>query len=752
MSANQIGPFEILRTLGRVDEKRVFKAATPSDGKIVAVRPIPRNAQSAARLIDAARRAMTLESPSIVQVLEVTESDGESYAVTEYVEGNSLRSLMKQDAEVSVWDATDIARQICSAIDHARLRHLGHNNLTPTNIMIEWDGAVKVMDYETLTDPRESYCTGRNPEALHYLSPEQARGAEADWRSNLFSLGAMLYELLTQQKAFPGADEQEILENVTGKEPKAPHLVKATLNPGLSRVIMKALSKAPEGRYQSGTELIHDFENCRKLITEPVAQLDRPANPVASSIRKPEERAPVVVGSNAVRQAERLAPRPVASIAVRPDQDFGETAPASLQARSGCTGIAKPAPAPEPVPQSAQPKPAPGSPAVATITSVPVKAQDNSVEALVAPQLFAPQVFEEAEAEDSQKTVNAARQRLRQQLKKPSLSSFAVKHKAALLYAAAGALLLIASFGLGRGIGGVIRAYVRPSQPAAAAAEQPAPQPQIMPAVEQATVPSEVKQPVRSGRRAGKKRGATVIAAASPALMLGGLMIESSPPGASIQLDGGVLSFQTPHTASSLSVGRHTVIVSKPGYAAEARTVEIIAGLQSHLVISLAELGATVSIASDPPGAAVFVDGQDSGRRTPVALVLKKGSHTLSLRKAGYLQAAGKLDVVPGQSFQFAPHLLPAGNEDDIKAVGKLGHILGHHARGSMATLQVRSNPRGARIIVNQRVLDKTTPAEFSIPEGAYEVALALDGYSRVERTFSVVAGSTFTIDEQLQK
>ena len=69
-----------------------------------------------------------------------------------------------------------------------------------------------------------------------------------------------------------------------------------------------------------------------------------------------------------------------------------------------------------------------------------------------------------------------------------------------------------------------------------------------------------------------------------------------------------------------------------------------------------------------------------------------------------------------------------------------------------MATLQVRSNPKGARIIVNQRVLDKTTPAEFSIPEGAYEVALALDGYSRVERTINVVAGSSFTIDEKLQK
>jgi len=83
------------------------------------------------------------------------------------------------------------------------------------------DGTVKVMDYETVTEPRESYHSGRNPEALYYVSPEQARGKEPDWRSNLFSLGAMLYELLTGEKAFPGEDAREILENITSKDPKA---------------------------------------------------------------------------------------------------------------------------------------------------------------------------------------------------------------------------------------------------------------------------------------------------------------------------------------------------------------------------------------------------------------------------------------------------------------------------------------------------------------------------------------------------
>jgi len=330
--------------------------------------------------------------------------------------------------------------------------------------------------------------------------------------------------------------------------------------------------------------------------------------------------------------------------------------------------------------------------------------------------------------------------------------AFAASHKAVLLYAAGGALLLIASFGLGHGIGDVIRAYVRPSQPTASATEQPQPMTAATTAEEVTAVPDDTRA-TPSGRRSGKKRSAPAIMAASPALMVGELIIDSSPQGATIQLDGqGALSFQTPYTASSLSVGRHTVGLSKPGYATESRTIEIAAGQKSHLMVALSELGATVSIASDPPGAAVFIDGQDSGRTTPVAVVLKKGSHTLNLRKVGYLQASAKVELTAGQSFQFAPHLLPAGNEDDIKAVGKLSRVLGRHSKSNMATLQIRTNPKGARIIVNQRVLDKTTPADFSVPEGSYEIGLALDGYSRVERTISVVAGSTFVVDEQLQK
>ena len=716
MSANQIGPFEILRTLGRIHEKRVFKAASSADGKVIAIRPIPGDGERALALIAAARRAMTLESPNIVQVQEVTESDGESYVVTEYVEGNDLRSLIKQNAGVSVWDATDIARQICSAIDHARLRHLAHRNLTPANIMVEWDGTVKVMDYETLTEPSESYHSGRNPEALHYLSPEQARGEDPDWRSNLFSLGAMLYELLTGEKAFPGEDSREILENITSKNPKAPHLFQATVNPGLSGVIMKALSKTPEERYQSGAELIRDFENHRKSVAESAPATAKPANSIRSAADRPKD-SPPIADRSVVKQPAMVAPRAAVSIAVKPPQSF-------------------------PPPSSVKPAVA-MEPASSVITSPTIMMRSNSPEPTVAGR-----ESEESPAEDTRNAAPAITPRM-----KPtsSPSAFAARHRAVLLYAAAGVLLVIASYGLGHGIGDVIRAYVRPSQPIVPATEQPQPVPAASTGAEVSEVRDDA-QVVRTGRRPAKKHGAPAITAA-PALMVGELIIDSFPQGATIQLDGsGSSSFQTPYTATSLSAGRHTVGLSKTGYATESRTIEIAVGQKSRLMIALTELGATVSIASDPSGAAVFIDGQDSGRTTPVSLVLKKGSHTLTLRRAGYLQAATKVELTAGQSFQFAPHLLLTGNEEDVKPVGKLGRILGRHSRSSMATLQIRTNPKGARIIVNQRVMDKTSPAEFSVPEGSYEIALVMDGYSRVERTISVVAGSSFVVDEKLLK
>ncbi len=715
MSANQIGPFEILRTLGRIHEKRVFKAASSADGKVIAIRPILGNDERAPVLIDAARRAMTLESPNIVQVQEVTESDGESYVVTEYVEGNDLRSLMKQNAGVSVWDATDIARQICSAIDHARLRHLAHRNLTPANIMVEWDGTVKVMDYETVTEPGESSQVGRNPEALHYLSPEQATGEDPDWRSNLFSLGAMLYELLTGEKAFPGKDAREILENIAGKDPKAPHLLKATVNPGLSRVIMKALSKKPEERYQSGNELIRDFENHRKSVAEPAPATAKPASPIRGAEDRPKP-SPPITGRSVVKQAAMVAPRTAVSIAVKPPQSF-------------------------PPPSSAKPASS-AEPASSIIASAPISImmRSNSPEPTVTLR-----ESEESPAEDIQNAVPAIALRMKP---KRSPFTFAARHRTVLLYAAAGVLLLIASFGLGHGIGDVISAYVRPSRPIAPATEQPQPIPEAS-AGEKVPEVHEDAQATHSGRRPAKKHGAPAIAAA-PALMVGELVIDSLPQGATIQLDGSG-SFQTPYTASSLSVGRHTVALSKPGHTTESRTIEVTVGLKSRLMIALTELGATVSIASDPSGAAIFIDGQDSGRMTPVSLVLKKGSHTLNLRRAGYLPAATKVELTAGQSFQFAPHLLPTGNEEEVKPVGKLGRILGRHS-SSMATLQFRTSPKGARIIINQRVMEKTAPAEFSVPEGSYVVALALDGYTRVERTITVVAGSNFVVDERLLK
>ena len=106
--------------------------------------------------------------------------------------------------------------------------------------------------------------TGKAPEVLHYVSPEQLRGDPVDGRSNMFSLGAILYEMVTERKAFAGEDAEQVRQAIYEATPVAPGQVNHKIHPVLSEVIMKALAKAPEDRYQSGQELVNDLERCKE--------------------------------------------------------------------------------------------------------------------------------------------------------------------------------------------------------------------------------------------------------------------------------------------------------------------------------------------------------------------------------------------------------------------------------------------------------------------------------------------------------
>jgi len=170
------------------------------------------------------------------------------------------------------------------------------------------------------------------------------------------------------------------------------------------------------------------------------------------------------------------------------------------------------------------------------------------------------------------------------------------------------------------------------------------------------------------------------------------------------------------------------------------------------LAIQLAMLSAQVSIASDPPGAAIILDGKDTGHITPTQLAVDKpGSHTLLVRKQGYLDESTTANLQSGQTFHYSPTLHVLGQTDEIKTVSKFKKVFGGTDTASMGTVSIKTNPKGAQIAVNRRIVDKASPVDFYLNPGNYMVDIVLSGYKDVHRVVNVDKGGKVVIDETLE-
>src|SRR5437764_2551419 len=277
--SNQIGRFEILSEITQSALGSVYKVNDPDSGCTVVLKTLCLQTfgeQSAAlvqRVLQESENARPLNSPNIAQLYGIAEIDGQLCAWVEYVQGNSVGTMLVRREGFSIWDLQDIARQTCQGLDHARVHGAVHWSLEPAKIMVSWDGTVKTLDFGVSTmstfacqDP------GRVPEILYYMSPEQVRGEPLDGRSNLFSLGSILYEMVTEMKPFAGNNGDELCKQITEVSPPPPDQLNRKVNSPLAKLIMKALAKAPDQRYQSGQELLHDLENCNETHPQPTTK------------------------------------------------------------------------------------------------------------------------------------------------------------------------------------------------------------------------------------------------------------------------------------------------------------------------------------------------------------------------------------------------------------------------------------------------------------------------------------------------
>src|ERR1700741_1193184 len=269
--SSKIGRFEILSELANSPSGCVYKASDPESGQTIALKTIHMQEygehaeELVNRILAEAESTKVLSSPNITLVYGAGEIDGQFCAAMEYIQGNSIQTMLARKEGFSIWDLLDISRQVCQGLDHAHQNNVFHYNLEPSEVMVTWDGTFKILSFGIWsTGFVTAVATGAPGAPLYYMSPEQISGEKIDARSNLFTWGALLYEMVTDHKAFPGDDADAVRQNILEVMPAPPSSLNPKINPVASEVIMKALAKDPAQRYQSGREMVNDLERCRE--------------------------------------------------------------------------------------------------------------------------------------------------------------------------------------------------------------------------------------------------------------------------------------------------------------------------------------------------------------------------------------------------------------------------------------------------------------------------------------------------------
>lgn len=744
--AEKIGRFEIQSQLSQSPFATIYKALDTESQQTVALKVIHLDCvKDRAALTKAvfaeAEQAKSLNSPNIAGLYGVGDEGDLLLAAMEYIQGNSVATTLTRHDGFSIWDIQDIARQVCHALDHAQVHKVVHQSLEPAKIMVQWDGMTKILSFGTSSMNSQAMELPNVPEMLYYAAPEQVRAEACDHRSAIFSLGAILYEMTTEQKPFAGETADQVKTAILESTPPLPHRLKPNVNQGLSALIMKALAKSPDERYQSGQELVHDLEQCKSGASGLGAQ------PAASVVPKvaPKSSA-AAVGAGAARSAvagpkASAAPAPAVE---KPKANFsvdpmmaGEDAPAP--AHASFSEISELPPLKE-IYVAPQPAPAEEEAQIAEATLSPKKADPKKPKVQM--------------RDAARKAVHAIRRT------PPKWY----------LYSVSCAVFFIALYLAGmtlynhledRDTNGAPAVVPLVPETSSAPETNPATMPQqaseaAQPAQEQTrdaapaeSAPAE-EQPANSaaGRRS---RGRKTISRPVVSVVPGQLSVTSTPAGAKISFDGADLC-QTPCTLTGIAPGQHTISASKAGFATVNRNLAMLSGANLSVALELNPLGASLSVISNPAGAVILLDGKDTGKLTPSQFTISKaGAHTITLQRSGYLDGSSTVNVDVGQPATINLTLTHLGNTDEIRSAG--GHfkkVFGGNGAEGMGVVSIKTQPKGAQIMVNNRVLDKTSPFDFYLNPGTYVVDITMSGYQPLHRVITLQEGEKVAIQETL--
>ena len=272
--------YEILEKIGTGGMSDVYKAKCHKLNRFVAVKVLKQefseNANFVSKFTTEAQAAAGMMHPNIVNVYDVGEESGIHYIVMELVEGITLKKYIEKKARLSVKEAVSIAIQVSMGIEAAHNNHIIHRDIKPQNIMISKDGKVKVTDFGIAKAVTSNTITSNVMGSVHYTSPEQARGGYSDEKSDIYSLGITMFEMLTGRVPFNGETTVAIAIKHIQEPMPSPREYISEIPISVEQIVLKCTQKSPNRRYQSMGELIEDL---KKSLMRPDDDFVKIANP-----------------------------------------------------------------------------------------------------------------------------------------------------------------------------------------------------------------------------------------------------------------------------------------------------------------------------------------------------------------------------------------------------------------------------------------------------------------------------------------
>ena len=758
------GRYEIVGELGRGAMGVVYKATDPVIGRTVAVKTIRLSAEGTglsrpellARFQTEARAAGLLTHPNIVVVFDAGEEDGLYYIIMELVEGRSLQALLDDGHSFPLPRVLRIMEQACSALQFAHERNVVHRDIKPANLMLTGDDTVKVTDFGTAkilqfgTVQQTAHVMG----TPSYMSPEQVKGRAVDGRSDIFSLGVMLYEMVTGEKPFPGQNITTVIYKIVNEEPIPPKQVDPSIHAGISALIMRALAKDPDTRYQSCREMLEDLRNYRSLSAAP-------GNPQSTMAMNPDVNATVAMSPAGLRGVHSddtsAVARSLSARAANPGQTpiLRRTGalPPVLEPKPkksvfatvlvallllGVIGYCanKLRPIYDDVRQQRRIAAASTSEAVSPPTATdPVTAPDDSGSnpgAASSAENSDPAASDAKPAPVTPPALDVKSAHIEKPpAKKPEsvLSEKAAEYKGRIEEA-------ISEQGLGsrarvQGVGNTLTlsGKLRPAEHGALLKflRDAPPSIHLIDHIEYDDARASASTSASPGAGGHPVPGPGFGAIHVVTDVIGATAILHGPSGRVVS------QCLTPCSFNDLTPNRYSLEVKKDGYQPVQTALQVQQGSVADQKLSLESLAKGLYITSDPPGADVFINGAKQSGQTPVTLPLAAGQYNLVLRLQGYDPYVGSVQV-----------------KENVQT--QLNTTLNERSHNHIAWAQVESSPAGAEIFIDGNSSGSFTPARIELPAGTHTVTLKLSGYRPAKRPVSATEGGTVSITETLRK